>query len=154
MRGVPEITLARQRKEEKRSKPREEIRKKDGFFAKRFASPSSRIRTSDLWIPALIGQLQSTALPTELSKEACCGASNRPTLSTSKCHIRLQGLSWTSALKFCWTALKTCSASLSSTTCTKGRSFFAGFVDDGVSIAVWTLIPSPRFRGVVVITSA
>ncbi len=31
--------------------------------------PSSRIRTSDLWIPAFVFiQLQSTALPTELSK--------------------------------------------------------------------------------------
>ena len=33
--------------------------------------PSNRIRTSDLWISALFNQLQSTALPTELSKESC-----------------------------------------------------------------------------------
>ena len=31
--------------------------------------PSSRIRTSDLWIT--ISPLQSTALPTELSKDTC-----------------------------------------------------------------------------------
>ena len=31
-------------------------------------TPSSRIRTSDLWMPVIISQLQSTALPTELSK--------------------------------------------------------------------------------------
>lgn len=59
----------------KRGKAREGEEEKKKF------TPSSRIRTSDLWMSVTCCQLQSTALPTELSKVAMIRSSENTTLS-------------------------------------------------------------------------